>query len=396
MKREVFTQRFQEASAQVRNFAREFIEEPLPDPMLFRLRLNASYDGNPLHQDERTYPEDSDAELARRLSRCTSEEVVDVLWRDGMVPEWVNLSVIGETGTATLIQVVSCGRFTANERLLYHEWEGRPPFHVLGPTLPIGFEEGHKFSIYNRSESWSRDELEAVARHATKVWSLELCGRELDDEVIASLPVFEGMHILELKGLRLNGRGLAALSRQPRLHHLRLYLRDDGHFTVGRLPRLRCLKTLTIENLPAGPWGFSVVAAQRGLEDLSVSTARDLVLDARLRDPFNSITLRARTIEGDPLPEKVASLHLELREASDEELERLLARVKAVTHLSLRGTPVSEEFVEAIASRWKLEYLDVVHTRVGAECVRRIRAGYPRLRIHPNLDFRPAKIEDGS
>jgi hypothetical protein len=394
MEREVFTQRFHEASAQARDFCRQFIDESLPDPMLFCLRLNASYDGNPLHEDERVFPEDSDGELARRLSRCTADEVVDVLWRDGIVPEWVNLTVIGEIETATLIEVLSCGRFTANEQLLYHQEEGRPPFHVLGPSLPVGFEHGQKFSIYNRSECWTRDELGLTARHAAKVWSLQLYGEDFDDEMIASLPVFDRMHILELRASRLNGCGLAGLSRQPTLHHLRLYLNHEGPFTAAHLPKLHYLQTVTIENLPAGSWGFPAIAAETRLNELWLSTDHELLLDARLHGAFSSLTLRARSIDGEPLPEKIVSLHLHLRDASDDDVERLLARVNAVTHLSLEGSPVSDNFVESLVSRWKLEYLNVVDTLVGDECVRRIRARYPKLRTHPNPDFKLPKSEN--
>ena len=127
---------------------------------------------------------------------------------------------------------------------------------------------------------------------------------------------------------------------------------------------------------------------------MSLSTDRELVLDARLRGPLRSLTLRARSIEGDPIPEELVSLSLHLREARDADIERLLRRVKAVTHLSLRGCPVSEELIESLVSRWKLEYLDVVDTSAGDECVRRIRARYPKLRTHPNPDL--PKLGTGS
>jgi len=158
---------------------------------------------------------------------------------------------------------------------------------------------------------------------------------------------------------------------------------------------LRHLETLTVENLPRGAWAFFAIAEQAtGLDSLSLGTAHDLVLDARLRHPLRSLTLRARSVQGDPLPEKIVSLHLHLREASDQDMERLLARVREVTHLSVRGTPVSDELIEAIVPRWRLEYLDVVDTRVGDECVRRIRARYPKLRTHPNPDIGLTKLED--
>ena len=138
MDRETFARRFHEAATASRECALRFVEERLPQDIRFRLRLNSSYDGNPLHADERVYPEDGEKERGRALRACSAEEVVDVLWRDGLVPEWINLNVVGETPTATLVEVASCGRFTANEGLLYHKQEGWQPFHVLGPALPVG------------------------------------------------------------------------------------------------------------------------------------------------------------------------------------------------------------------------------------------------------------------
>ncbi|XXY54867.1 hypothetical protein WME91_27425 [Sorangium sp. So ce269] len=40
-----------------------------------------------------------------------------------------------------LLEVRVCGRFTAKAELLYHEREGWPPFHVLGPVLPPRWDE---------------------------------------------------------------------------------------------------------------------------------------------------------------------------------------------------------------------------------------------------------------
>lgn len=393
MEREVFTQRFLAASARARDFARGFVEESLPDAMLFRVRLNASYDGPPLRENERVFPEDDAHVVAKGLSRCRSAEVVDALWRDGMVPEWVDVSVIGAFEDATLVEVLACDRFTANEQLLYDQDEGLAPFHVLGPSLPPHHEPGRKFSVYDSSECWSGEELDLLVRHAAKVRFLRLSGADFDDHRLVSLPLFEQLSGLDLEASPLHGPGLLGCSRQPRLSHVRLALAHGGAFNAAPLPRLPGLQSFAIENAPAGPWGFSGIASQPTLEALSVSTDQHLVLDARLRGAFRSITLRAASIEGDPLPEKVGSLHVHLGRARDADIERLLARVTDVAQLSLRGTPVSSALIEAIVTRWKLERLDVVDTSVDEDCVRRIRARYPGLRTRPNLDRRRA---DGS
>lgn len=383
MEREAFAQRFRDASAKARDFARECVEEPLPDAMVFRVRLNASYDGHALHADERTFPEDDVVAVARTLR--TSDEVVQLLWRGGLVPEWVNLDVVGEIGDATVLEVVSCGRFTANLSLLYHEHEGFPPFHVLGPTLPPGWARGQTFSIYHRSRCGSREDLGRVVRHARKVEFLQL--EDFDDDALASLPTFENMGVLELQRAKLRGPGLAGLSRQGQLRHVRIYLEGDGPFSAASLPPTNRLQTLTIKHLPAGSSGFSAIAKQTKLEGLTLDTDRVLAFDAALPRTLGGLTLRARSIGGDPLPIHVGSLGLHVRDAGDAEMERLLARVRSVTRLSLRGTPVSDVFLERIVSRWKLlQSLDVTDTRVGDECIRRVRAKYPKLRVHPRTE----------
>lgn len=49
---QTFKDNFRAAAVTARDFAREFIKEPLPDAMVYRLSLNCSYDGNPLLGDE--------------------------------------------------------------------------------------------------------------------------------------------------------------------------------------------------------------------------------------------------------------------------------------------------------------------------------------------------------
>jgi hypothetical protein len=162
MDRELFARRLHDAAAAARDFARRYVEETLPDELRFRVRLNSSYDGNPLVKDEVVFPHDSGYEKANELKDCSEQQVLDLLWRDRCVPEWIDLSVIGQTGAATLIEVLSCGRFTADEGLLYHAHEGRPPFHVVGPALPPEWKEDERFSIHERSGCWTWPELERL------------------------------------------------------------------------------------------------------------------------------------------------------------------------------------------------------------------------------------------
>jgi hypothetical protein len=79
MQRHAFLENFRAAALAARDFARKFIEEALPEEMLFRVRLNSSYDGNPLVADERVYPSDSVPERARAFCECTLEQVATLL-----------------------------------------------------------------------------------------------------------------------------------------------------------------------------------------------------------------------------------------------------------------------------------------------------------------------------
>ena len=55
MDRETFADRFRRAARRARDCAQFFIEEEPPSELRFRLELNASFDGNPLHETPRDY-----------------------------------------------------------------------------------------------------------------------------------------------------------------------------------------------------------------------------------------------------------------------------------------------------------------------------------------------------
>lgn len=157
MDRELFASRFRSATEHARVFGQRFVIEELPERPCFHVVLNASYDGNPLHADEHVFPEDGSVENQLAIGRCSEHEVIELLWRDGLVPEWIDVSVVGRLVDATLIEVLCCGRFTANDELLYHVQGGMPPFHVLGPTLPNDHVEGTKFGVL--LVHWTRESL---------------------------------------------------------------------------------------------------------------------------------------------------------------------------------------------------------------------------------------------
>ncbi len=139
-----FAKNLNNAAVAARDFARGYVEENLPDEMRYVVCLGCSYDGNPLSEDEKTFPEDYN-EPERKCS--SQDEVVKLLWRQGMVPEWINVEVDDVDSRNTVIKLICCGRFSSNKRTMYHPTEGRAPFHVLGPSLPLDYVEGVKFPL---------------------------------------------------------------------------------------------------------------------------------------------------------------------------------------------------------------------------------------------------------
>lgn len=372
----MFTERLRGAARAARDFGRRFVEEELPDAVRFRVRLNSSYDGHPLHADERVYPEDGAPERARETRECTEEQIERLLWRDGAVPEWVDLSVIGVVEGATLIEALCCGRFTTNEALLYHEQEGLPPFHVVSPTLPVEHEEGRRFSIHDRTECW-RDDVERISGYAHKIRALELVGA--DDASLELLPALSRMERLDLKDSRVSRLG--ALRRYPGLGSLRIHFASPSR--IEDLPVLPELKALDVQNLAAERWDLGrVVGACPKLGDVTVQGAGELILGGALRD-LESLSITAERLSGDlRLPRRIENLTVQLRDATG--LDRMCEGVESVDCLSLHGTPVKDAWLEQVGKRWRLARLNAIDTGVSEDLIRRLVATTPKLRIRPN------------
>ncbi|MFY0532196.1 hypothetical protein [Nannocystis pusilla] len=209
-----FERRFAQAAAQARDFAREFVAERLPDAMIFRVQLNGSYD---LHAgpELRLFPQDSQGAGDRAWTGITGEQVVELLWRDGYVPQWVDVAVVGETGEATVIEVLACGRFIDDEAELYYDWTEVAPFGVKGPVLPIDYVQGRRFSLYVRSSCDSLAELDRARQNAAKVWSLRLRGPAFTDAVLGAGLEFPGCRSSSWRACPWRARGWQAWRGSP-------------------------------------------------------------------------------------------------------------------------------------------------------------------------------------
>ena len=150
MKKDIFEQHLANATETVLPFTRELITNPLPSSCRYLILPNQSYDANPLEGDEQVFPEEK-LPSGEYLGPFDAEQVVEHLWRNEKVPEWINVMVYSYNKQHTYLELLCCGRFTASESYLYHKAEGHPPFHVLSPGLPPNWEsveENGKFDLY--------------------------------------------------------------------------------------------------------------------------------------------------------------------------------------------------------------------------------------------------------
>lgn len=381
----MFAARFAASARGAWQFAQSLVSEELPEPLVFRVRLNQSYDGHAPKPGELRFPEDGTHRRAVALNRCDADTVVAELWRDGHVPEWVNVAVVSETGTATVVEVVCCGRFTNDDSRLYHSEEGAPPFHVLGPALPPR-HDGTPFSIHTRVECMHPSDLDHLATVSEKVWSFSLVTGEFDDQRLSALPDLPSVEIFEHRACTIGPEAMSAFLRFPKLRVLRLHLGEPGPFHAGAGGgRLGALTDLTVSGLPARPWGQGLLAeAAPNLASVHLSATDALWLDAAFSSSLRSVSLRAAKVAGSArLPARLDALTLCLTDAVDEDVVALLDGVTHVRSLSLRGTPVSDAIVPVL-ERYELDHLDLAGTEVTAAALSRFRAGHPGTRLMPH------------
>lgn len=147
MTREQFGALLATATAAAVSFARTFVVDALPDEVRYLILPNQSYDGNPLVADEEIYPDDSLVEIAG-LGPCTNCDVVSFLWRNGKVPEWIDVQVDTVANGVTIVVLRCCGRFTAREDMLYYGSRGTGPFSAKSPPLPPDWtKESGRFEL---------------------------------------------------------------------------------------------------------------------------------------------------------------------------------------------------------------------------------------------------------
>lgn len=77
-------------------------------------------------------------------------DLVDQLWRQEKIPEWIDLSVMSVVDTTTIIRVEWSERLVEDESQCVYAKRGQGPFGIKSPVLPpnwISVEASGRFSL---------------------------------------------------------------------------------------------------------------------------------------------------------------------------------------------------------------------------------------------------------
>lgn len=132
------------ASFEATRFGQRFVHDNLRFTFRYIVHLNESNDWNPAPESV-LYPEDQ----GKILKIDTEEGVVDLLFRDGRCPEWIDISVHAVNPCFTVLRLLCCGRFTAERHRLYYEANGFGPFGIKSPDLKFGMKDGDRIKLKN-------------------------------------------------------------------------------------------------------------------------------------------------------------------------------------------------------------------------------------------------------
>lgn len=123
-------------------FAERYVRNKLFTDFVYDVSLNHSVD-NPNLKGFDVYPEDN----GKVVRGITDVEVIELLYRNGKVPVWIDISVLKSRKKLTTIGLLCAGRYSDNKNDFYYNRNGSGPFGIKSPILPPNFTEGRKFKL---------------------------------------------------------------------------------------------------------------------------------------------------------------------------------------------------------------------------------------------------------
>lgn len=143
MKQAKFLQLLQKVSLLTHQWTQTVVIETLPFKFCYEVILNTSFDDSmcPLFT---VYPEDDN----KKFTQLEEQEVLQLLWRQGKIPVWIDINIIKVTDKITTLQLLCAGRYTANDKKLYYHQRRQGPFGIKSPDLPTNYQKGVKFKLH--------------------------------------------------------------------------------------------------------------------------------------------------------------------------------------------------------------------------------------------------------
>ena len=132
------------ASFEATRFGQRYVHDNLRFTFRYIIHLNQSHDVDAAPGSV-LYPEDD----GKVVPIDTEKGVVDLLFRDGCCPEWIDVSVYAANPSFTVLRLLCCGRFTSERQRLYYEGAGLGPFGIKSPDLKFGMKDGDKIKLKN-------------------------------------------------------------------------------------------------------------------------------------------------------------------------------------------------------------------------------------------------------
>lgn len=139
-------------------FAKNYITDNLLKDFKYIVILNVSTDDPSLLQFD-VYPEDS----GKKVELIDEKDVEDLLYRNGKIPVWIDISVECIHQNKTVIRLLCAGRYSdKSQDYYYNHHDTVSPFGIKGPVFPIGYVKGEKFRLKNRYKKSFLSRLKAL------------------------------------------------------------------------------------------------------------------------------------------------------------------------------------------------------------------------------------------
>ncbi|MDX2360859.1 MAG: hypothetical protein QNK23_08640 [Crocinitomicaceae bacterium] len=137
-----FLLRLQEAGNRALKFAESYV--------LTELKPSFKYDVELLplsHGSDTSQPQNNPQDKVRMELGLTDKEVVDLLYREGKIPIWININVLKSGTTETTLSLTCTGLYSDDESKYYYNEKHGGPFGIKSPVLPIGYKDGDTFEL---------------------------------------------------------------------------------------------------------------------------------------------------------------------------------------------------------------------------------------------------------